>query len=220
MASNGCDNAKLQLSIVRLDDTDCVERLPLTDAGDRADWQRIRQPQRRRLFQFRRSAQLALLSRSHGNATILRDPDRHIRALLEAGLRRHVSTSASGPVCATAVCDRPVGIDIERSCGRSDLRALLNFLGFPGAAGLASLPPGIARFEACMAWTRLEAGLKRAGRGIHDHIAGGRRFPAGEDNVRILASFDWVCAVAHEGEPIEIATSLTDFQTLCGSVPQ
>lgn len=207
---------KLDLVVVQLGNDDRVEALPLLEDCDRLACQRIRPIQRRRLFHFRRSAVLALLARFRKGATVLRDAAGHVRALLDARGTSYVSVSASGAVCAVTICEKPVGVDIERADGSVDLVSLLDFVVLPRAASIKSLPQGIAAFEARIAWTRLEAGLKQVARGIHDYIARGpATLSGGQASVQVFATLDWVCAVVHAGAPIEITTQITDFRTLC-----
>lgn len=208
--------AKLDLVVVQLGNDDRVEALPLLEDCDRLACQRIRPIQRRRLFHFRRSAVLKLLARLRKSATVLRDAAGHVRALLSAGGASYVSTSDSGAVCAVTICDRPVGVDIERADGAVDLVSLLDFVASPRAASIKSLPADIAAFEARIAWTWLEAGLKQVARGIHDYIASGpATLSGGQGSVQVFATLDWVCAVVHAGDPIAIKTQITDFRTLC-----
>jgi len=115
-----------------------------------------------------------------------------------------------------AFCDMPVGVDIERADSPADLVSLLDFIAAPCVAGLRTLPPDIAAFEARMAWTRFEAGLKQMGHGIHDYIVGGPAILTEEQGeTRVMATLGWVCAVAHASCPIEITARLIDFRTLC-----
>lgn len=185
----------LDLVVVQLHKDDDVEALPLREQIDRLAYQRIRPIKRRGLFHFRRAA---------------------LFALLDGKSASHVSTSASGTVCAVTLCDNPVGVDIERADGPVDLVSLLQFIAAPAGADLKSLPPDIAAFEARMAWTRIEAGLKQVGRGIHDYIVGGPALLTEEQGeTRVMATLGWVCAIAHASGAIEITARLIDFRTLC-----
>lgn len=115
-----------------------------------------------------------------------------------------------------AISDKPVGIDMEHAGGRVDLISILEFVNVPFAANIKALPPDIAAFEARIAWTRLEAGLKRVARGIHDYVMGDpATLSAGEGAVHVLATLDWVCSVVHAGGPIEIIERHTDFKAIC-----
>ncbi|MGO6747867.1 hypothetical protein ACCS93_36480 [Rhizobium ruizarguesonis] len=206
---------KLEIAVISLSDHDHVD-LPLVETSDRLACQRIRPAQRRRLYHFRRASRDMLLKRRYENATILRDAEGHVRALLDGGVARYVSTSASGAICAIAISQNPVGIDIERADGHIDLVPLLDFVAAPCAAALKSLPPDIAAFEARIAWTRLEAGLKQTGRGIHDYIVQGpARIAERKSNILVLATFDWVCAVTHGGDAVEVTSQIIDFKALC-----
>ena len=208
---------KLELVVVQLGNDDRLEMPPLVEERDQLACQRIRPIQRRRLFRFRRLAVLTLLERLRSDATVLRDAAGHIRALLDASGMSYVSTSASGPVCAMAICDKSVGIDIEHADSRVDLVSILEFVNAPFAASIKALPPHIAAFEARIAWTRLEAGLKRVACGIHDYITGKpATLLAGQGPVHVLATLDWVCAVVHPEDSIEIIARHTDFEALCG----
>ncbi|MBY5775251.1 hypothetical protein HFN63_35405 [Rhizobium leguminosarum] len=127
-----------------------------------------------------------------------------------------MSASASGEFCALAISRNPIGIDIERADGPIDLVALLEFAAVPWAVGLTTLPPKIGAFEARLAWTRLEACLKQTARGVHDHLVRGPAdLMTGVGAVHILATLDWVCAVAQADNRVEIKTRLIDFGTLC-----
>ena len=207
---------KLELLVVQLGEDDRVEALPLVEDCDRLAYQRIRPIERRRLFRFRRSVILTLLARLRKGSMVLRDAAGHIRALLDVKRISYVSVSASGPVCAMAICDSSVGIDIERTDGRVDLVSLLEFVTAPSAADIKALPPQIAAFEARLAWTRLEAGLKRVGCGIHDYITGNlATLTAGQGAVHVLATLDWVCTVIHPSEKIDIISRQIAFRALC-----
>ena len=88
----------------------------------------------------------------HGQLSLVGDP-------------RHISLSHSGPVTVLAVSDRPVGVDLERV---TEERPHIADRFFPesfrrelDAASASDRPEVFFRL-----WTRLEAALKRDGRGL------------------------------------------------------
>jgi hypothetical protein len=147
---------------------------------------RLRTPRRRRQLAFRR-AKLRWLLRSR-----LR--------MVGHGVVHH-STSMSGNLAAVALGAVPLGVDVEREASRIDFPAIVSFLQNPSGTQTGTdcgpFPQSALRYDALMAWTRLEAGIKLRGSSLHAVLRGTQE-PRQQTDVStvVFATGEFACAVA------------------------
>jgi 4'-phosphopantetheinyl transferase len=161
------DLSRVDDSICRLlDDAELERARRIAGERDRIAWQRSRGSLRDLLARYvgidARSLQL---DSDPSGKPVLADDRRGERT-------PHFNVSHSGDVAVYALATNPVGVDVELVCSaraarRRDRVALARrAFGMPVAARLAGLDEDTQEREFLRLWTRHEAALKLAGRGI------------------------------------------------------
>lgn len=208
---------KIDLVIVKCSNNDYVENISLFEEADEFAYQRLCSEKKRRLFLFRRSTLLFIISYLYDKPTLLRDSAGHIRALLSANTGKvyYISTSASKTIAATAISNEPIGIDIEKLNNQRNWFSLFNFIYFHNQKKINLPLPDIAKFEACIAWTRIEAELKRKARGLYDYLTRNSiDSSVKQKHIYILATFEWVCTISYTNDIVHISPQFLDYGTL------
>jgi phosphopantetheinyl transferase len=210
----------VDLWLVSLDQADAVSTQDLAHAEDRARYQRIVVPRRKRQFAFRRRALRYVLSRYLPSYELDHQASGkpYVRSAHRPGLQ--FSTSSSRDICAICVGGSDTGIDVEAHPAAVDVAGIVTeFLpAVPGGDAPATCPPdeadaapalrAVRQHVAMMTWCRLEAHTKLHGRTLHQVLFDKRAslsdaFGDGHHVVAVV-NLDYVCVIAQE-RPFRIA---------------
>ncbi len=205
----------------------CAETTPLAEEGLFRDWISRMPDFRRRKVAAIRSAEGQRLSLGVGillvQALERRGVDGQRAEIVEGAYGRqelsdypkiHFSLSHAGNRVLCAICDQPVGCDVERT-DRGDERIPGRFFHEEERRALEEIPER-KEWERCFAhiWTRKESYLKATGMGLHQPMKSFSSLSPGDgvwyDEKDLADGYAFSCCVLGEREP-EFSWELVQF---------